>query len=121
MCRRWLNRSWTVKFIESLLASLSRPSDIPLFLAVLKRTRSLLEESGTRFVIVFWDQNELARVTMKILKAKQFDVIALSSVIPESDLRKHPLTQLDRHPSPETNKAIAMYLWKNVGGRALAQ
>jgi hypothetical protein len=115
ICRRWLDKSWTVKFIENHCASLSRPSDIPLFLAVLKRTRSLLEENGTRFVIVLWDQNELAKTMMKTLRANQFDVVALSSVVPESDLRKHPLTQLDRHPSPATNKAIATYLWEQVG------
>jgi len=117
--RHWLDRSWTVKFIESHFASFSRPSDIPLFLAVLKRTRSLLEKNGTRFVIVLWDQNELAKEMLKTLRANGFQVIALSSIVSASDLKKHPLTQPDRHPSPATNKAIATYLWDQVGERSV--
>jgi hypothetical protein len=120
-CRRWLDKSWIGKFIENHLVKLSQPSDIPLFLAVLKRTRSLLEENGTRFVIVLWDQNELAKTMMKALRANQFDVIALSSIVTERDLKKHPLTQLDRHPSPATNRAIATYLWERVGERLVAE
>jgi hypothetical protein len=119
--RHWLDKSWTVKFIEDHFGDFSRPSDMPLFLAVLKRTRSLLEENGTRFVIVLWDQNELAKVMIKTLRENQFDVIALSSIVPEDDLKKHPLTQLDRHPSPATNKAIATYLWEQVGKRLVAE
>jgi hypothetical protein len=119
--RHWFDRSWTVKFIESHFASFSRPSDIPLFLAVLKRTRSLLEKNGTRFVIVLWDQNELAKEMIKTLRANGFQVIALSSIVSESDLKKHPLTQLDRHPSPATNKAIATYLWDQVGERFVVE
>jgi hypothetical protein len=119
--RRWFNQSWTVKFVDNHFARLSRSSDIPLFLAVLRRTRSLLEKSGTRFIIVLWDRNELARTMMKTLRANRFDVIAISSVVPEGARKGHPLTQLDRHPSPETNKAIAMYLWKNVGTPSLVQ
>jgi len=113
--RRWVDKSWTGKFIEGHFPKLSQPSDIPLFLAVLKRTRSLLEQNGTRFVILLWDQNELAKTVLRTLRANQFDVIALSSIFPESDLNKHTLTQLDRHPSPATNKAIATYLWEQVG------
>ena len=115
MCRRLLDKSWTIRFIDNHFAKLSRLSDLPLFLAVLKRTRSLLGENGTRFVVVLWDQNELARAMMKSLRASQFDVIALSSIFPEKDLTKPPITQLDRHPSPATNKAIARYLWEQVG------
>jgi hypothetical protein len=114
-CRRWLDRSWIVRFFESHSEKLSQPADIPLYLAVLKRTRSLLEENGTRFVIVLWDQNVLAKTMMKALRANQFDVVALSSIVPESDLKKGLLTQLDRHPSPATNEEIAAYLWKRVG------
>jgi hypothetical protein len=121
LLRRWFNESWTVKYVDDHFATLSRPSDIPLFLAVLRRTRSLLEKNGTRFIIVLWDQNELAKTMMKTLRANRFDVIALSSVVSEEAKKVHPLTQLDRHPSPETNKAIAMYLWRNVGERSLAQ
>jgi len=116
--RRWLKKSWSVKFVDDHFAGLSLPSDIPLFLAVLKRTRFLLEENGTRFIIVLWDQNQLARTMMNTLRANQFDVIALSSVVAGSDLGRRPLTQLDRHPSPETNQAIAMYLWRNIGERS---
>jgi len=90
---------------------------MPLFLAVLRKTRALLEENGTRFVIVLWDQNELAKAMIKTLRANGFEVIALSSIISGSDLKNHPLTQLDRHPSPATNKAIATYLWEQVGER----
>jgi hypothetical protein len=79
-CRHWLDRSWTGKVIENYFAGLSRPSDIPLFLAILKKSRSLLEENGTRFVIVLWDQNDLAKTMLKALRANQFDVIALSSI-----------------------------------------
>jgi len=104
-----------VKFFETHSAKLSRPSDIPLFLAVLKRTRALLESNGTRFVVVLWDQNELAKIMMKTLKANQFDVVALSSVFPESDMKNGLLTQGDQHPSPATDKAIAAYLWKRIG------
>ena len=120
-CRRWLDRSWTGKFIENHFVKSSRPSDIPLFLAVLKRTRTLLEENGTRFVIVLWDQNELAKMMMKTLRANHFDVIALSSIVAKSDLKKHPLTQLDRHPSPAANQAIATFLWEQAGARMLAE
>ena len=104
-----------MKFFETHSAKLSRPSDIPLFLAVLKRTRALLESNGTRFVVVLWDQNELAKIMMKTLRTNQFDVIALSSVFPESDMKNGLLTQGDRHPSPATDKAIAAYLWKRIG------
>jgi len=120
-CRHWLERSWTVKFIESHFARFSRPSDIPLFLAVLKKTRALMEKNGTRFTIVLWDQNELAKAMVETLRANGFDVIALSSIVSASDLKKHPLTQLDRHPSPATNKAIATYLWKRAGERLVAE
>ncbi len=113
--RRWIAESWTVKYFDDHFAELSRPSDIPLFLAVLKKTRALLEKSGTRFVIVLWDQNDLAREMMKTLKENRFEVIALSIVLPDEQRKGHPFTQLDRHPSPETNKALATYLWKNVG------
>lgn len=115
MCRRLLDESWTGKFIDNHFAKLSRLSDLPLFLAVLKRTRTLLGENGSRFVVVLWDQNELGKAIMKSLRANQFDVIALSSIFPESDLTKPPITQLDRHPSPATNKAIARYLWEQIG------
>jgi hypothetical protein len=115
--RRWTAESWAVKYFDDQFAELSRPSDIPLFLAVLKRTRALLEKSGTRFVIVLWDQNDLARKMMKTLKENRFDVIAVSIVLPDEERKGLPLTQLDRHPSPETNKALATYLWKNVGER----
>ncbi|HEV3114742.1 MAG TPA: hypothetical protein VGY99_30010 [Candidatus Binataceae bacterium] len=114
--RRWLDKSWTGKFIENYFANLSRPSDIPLFLAVLKKTRSLLEQNGTRLIIVLWDQNELAKTMLKTLRANQFDVIALSSIFPDGDLKTQSLTQADRHPSPATNQAIATYLWEHVGG-----
>ena len=119
--RRRFNESWAVKYFDARFAKLSRPSDIPLFLAVLKRTRTLLEKSGTRLIIVLWDQNDLARTMMKALRANRFDVIALSSVVSEEARKGHPLTQLDQHPSPETNQAIAMYLWRNVGGPSLPQ
>jgi hypothetical protein len=114
-CRRSVDKSWTWKFVEAHFSKLSEPSDIPIFLAVLKKTRSLLEENGTRFVIVLWDQNELARTMMRVLRENQFDVIALSSIFPGSDLTKYPITQLDRHPSPAANKAIATYLWRQIG------
>ena len=117
--RRWLDRSWIVRFFESHFERLSQPSDIPLYLAVLKRTRTLLEDHGTRFVIVLWDQNELADTMMKTLRENQFDVIALSSIFPKSDLKNGLLIQLDRHPSPATNKAIARYLWERVGERSV--
>jgi hypothetical protein len=119
-CRHWLDGSWIVKFTETHFASFSRPSDMPLFLAVLRRTRTLLEENGTRFVVVLWDHNELAKAMIKTLRANGFEVIALSSIFPDSDLKKHPLTQLDRHPSPATNQAIATYLWEQVGERLAA-
>ena len=104
-----------MRFFENHSEKLSQSSDLPLYLAVLKRTRTLLEENGTHFVIVLWDQNELANAIMKALKANQFDVIPLSSVFPVSDLRNGLLVQLDRHPSPATNQEIAAYLWKQVG------
>ena len=104
-----------MKFVQEHFSRLSQPSDIPLYLAVLKKTRALLKENGTRFVIVLWDQNDLARTMMNTLRANQFDVIALSSIVPQSELAKYQLTQLDRHPSPTTNQAIATYLWKQVG------
>jgi hypothetical protein len=113
--RRWLDRSWIVRFFESHSEKLSQPSDILLYLAVLKRTRTLLQQNGTRFVIVLWDQNELAKTMMKALRANQFDVIALSSIFPQYDLKNGLLTQLDLHPSPATNEKIAAYLWKQVG------
>ncbi|MGA6973726.1 MAG: hypothetical protein WBY93_19010 [Candidatus Binatus sp.] len=115
VCRHWLDKSWTVKLFENHFARLSQPSDIPLLLAVLKKTRSLLRENGTRFVIVLWDQNDLASTMMNTLRANQFDVIALSSIVPKSELTKNQLIQLDRHPSPATNQAIARYLWQQVG------
>src|SRR5580704_16599247 len=118
-CRRWLDRSWIVRFFESHSERLSQPADIPLYLAVLKRTRTLLEDHGTRFVIVLWDQNELADTMMKTLRENQFDVIALSSIFPKSDLKNGLLIQRDRHPSPATNKAIARYLWERVGERSV--
>ena len=104
-----------MRFFENHSEKLSQSSDLPLYLAVLKRTRTLLEENGTHFVIVLWDQNESANAIMKALKANQFDVIPLSSVFPVSDLRNGLLVQLDRHPSPATNQEIAVYLWKQVG------
>jgi len=120
VCRRWLDKSWTVKLFESRFEKLSRPSDIPLYLAVLKRTRSLLEENGTHFVVVLWDQNDLARTMMNTLRANRFDVIGLSSIVPGTESAGTTLTQLDRHPSPATNKAIAMYLWQHVGQQFVA-
>ena len=119
--RHWLDKSWTVKFIGNHFARLSRPSDIPLFLAVLKRTRFLLERDGARFVIVLWDQNELAKAMMKALKENHFEVITLSSIASHSDLKKSSLIQLDRHPSPAANKAIAAYLWEEVGKQWVAK
>jgi hypothetical protein len=109
-----------VKFAESHFARFSRPSDMPLFLAVLKKTRSMLDKDGTRFVIVLWDQNDLAKEMVKTLKENGFEVITLSSIFAESDLKRCPLTQTDRHPSPATNKAIATYLWERVGQRLTA-
>jgi hypothetical protein len=113
--RRWFSGSWTIRFLGNYFARLSRPADLPLFLAVLKRTRFLLEESGSRLVIVLWDQNDLAKAIMRTLSANHFEVIEVSAVVAESDLTKPPITQLDRHPSPATNQAIARYLWKMVG------
>ena len=108
-----------MRFFENHSEKLSQPSDLPLYLAVLKRTRTLLEDHGTRFVIVLWDQNELADTMMKTLRENQFDVIALSSIFPKTDLKNGLLIQLDRHPSPATNKAIARYLWERVGERSV--
>jgi len=45
---------------------------------------------------------------MKALRANHFDVIGLSSIVPESDLKNGLLVQLDRHPSPVTNQEIAL-------------
>jgi hypothetical protein len=118
--RHWVDTSWTGKFIEDHFVNGSQPSDIPVFLTVLKRARSLLEKEGTRFVVIVWDQNELAKTMMKTLRANQFDVIAISSIFAGRDLEKHPLEQLDRHPSPATNKAIATYLWERIGARPVA-
>jgi hypothetical protein len=120
ICRFWLDKSWTVKFLENHFGNFSRPSDLPLFLAVLKRTRSLLAANGTRFVIVLWDQNELAKQMTNALRANKFDVVALSSIVSERNLKKHPLMQPDRHPSPAANQAIGAYLWEQVGERLLA-
>ena len=119
--RHWFDQSWTGKFIENHFVGSSSLSDMPLFLAVLRRTRSVLERNGTRFVIVLWDENELAKTILNSLRANEFDVIALSSIIPENQRKGHPLTQLDRHPTPMTNEAIATYLWKQVGMRLLAE
>ena len=113
--RRWMDRSWIVRFFESHSGKLSQPSDIPLYLAVLKRTRTLLKQNGTRFVIVLWDQNELAKTILKALQANQFDVIPMSSIFKVSDLKNGLLIQRDLHPSPSTNEEIAAYLWKQVG------
>src|SRR5277367_1871828 len=44
--RQWLNKSWTVKFVEDRLTRLSQPSDIPLYLAILEKTRALLTRNG---------------------------------------------------------------------------
>ena len=117
----WLEKSWTVRFLEKHLTEPSQPSDIPLFLAVLKRARSLLEEGGTEFVIVLWDQNELARVLLEALRAEQFKVITLSSIVPNADQTKNPVTQFDGHPSLATNRVIAAYLWKQLGEHILEQ
>lgn len=119
--QRWLNQSWIVKFVQDHFARLSRPSDIPLFLAVMNRTRDVLRQDGTRFVIVLWDQNELAEQTITALRKNKFDVIAVSSIFAATAGKQRSVIQLDRHPSPETNKAIAMYLWKNVGQPTLAR
>jgi hypothetical protein len=117
----WLEKSCTVRFLEKHLTEPSQPSDIPLFLAVLKRARSLLEESGTEFVIVLWDQNDLARVLLEALRADQFKVITLSSIAPNADHTKNPVTLSDGHPTPAANKVIATYLWKQLGQRILEQ
>ncbi|MGH7840761.1 MAG: hypothetical protein ACREQT_04500 [Candidatus Binataceae bacterium] len=119
--RQWASQCWTIKFIEEHFARLSRPSDVPLFLAVLKRTRTLLEQRGTRFVIVLWDQNELGNSMVRTLRANHFDVIAVSSIVNEGDQKNHPLTQLDRHPSAAANRAIATYLWHHVADRSKAK
>jgi hypothetical protein len=54
------------------------------------------------------------------LRANKFDVVALSSIVSERNLKKHPLMQPDRHPSPAANQAIGAYLWEQVGERLLA-
>jgi hypothetical protein len=54
---------------------------------------------------------------MKILMANHFDVVAVSSIAAENKFGERSLTQLDRHPRPETNEAIAQYLWDRVGER----
>ena len=117
----WLEKSWTVRFLEKHLTEPSEVSDLPLFLAVLKKARSLLEESGTEFVVVLWDQNDLARVLLEALRAEQFKVIPLSSIVPNADQTKNPVTLSDGHPSPAANKVIAMYLWKQLGQQILEQ
>jgi hypothetical protein len=108
-----------VRFLEKHLTEPSEVSDLPLFLAVLKRARLLLEEGGTEFVIVLWDQNELARVLLDALRADQFKVITLSSIVPMADQTKNPVTQFDGHPSPAANRVIARYLWKQLGEQIL--
>lgn len=113
--RAWIDQSWTGRFLESRLVAPSEPSDIPLFLAVLERTRALLAQDGTRFVVVMWDQNPLAAQLMRALQAHQFEVIAISSIFPSRDLQGAPLVQADHHPTPATNRAIAAYLWEHVG------
>lgn len=114
---RWLDESWTVKYLEDHFAKLSGTSDLALFIAVVKKTRTLLEQNGTRFVIVLWDQNELARTMLKALQANHFEVITVSSMVAASEPGKPWLIQIDRHPSPQANEAIAMQLWKNVAER----
>lgn len=114
-CRHWFDRSWTGRFFETHFAKLSRRCDIPLFLAVLRRTRSLFEKNGTRFVVVLWDRNELGAEILKVLRANHFEVIPLSTIIAETGLEDFALTQADQHPSPAANKAIAGYLWDRVG------
>jgi hypothetical protein len=118
--RRWLSRSWAMKFVQERFSRLSQPSDIPLYLAVLKKTRALLAHNGTRFAVVIWDQNQLAKTVMDTLKANQFEVIPVSSIVSQYNLGKHPLIQPDRHPLPATNEAIANYLWKRLGERLLS-
>jgi hypothetical protein len=120
-CRRWFDQSWTGKLVENHVVKSARPSDIPLFLAVLKKTRFLLRENGTRFVIVLWDQNQLGKTLLKTLRANGFEVIGLSSIMPEADLNRPPLVQLDGHPAPATNRAIARYLWEQTGEKLLTK
>jgi hypothetical protein len=115
--RQWLNKSWTVKFVEDRLTRLSQPSDIPLYLAILEKTRALLTRNGTRFVVVIWDQNQLAKAMINTLMANQFEVIPVSTIVSQYNLGKHPLIQPDRHPLPAANEAIANYLWMRVGAR----
>jgi hypothetical protein len=45
----------------------------------------------TRFVILLWDQKELAK-TMETLRASQFDVIAVFSVVAKGGMRTQAFT-----------------------------
>jgi hypothetical protein len=114
-------RTWTGRFLESYLAAPSKPSDIPLFIGVMERTRALLNRDGTRFVVVLWDQNPLAAQLMRALGAHHFEVIAVSSIFPGRDLQSAPLVQSDRHPTPASNRAIATYIWEHVGAEIAAR
>ena len=111
----WLDKSWIMRFVENYFPGFSRPSDIPLFLAVLNKSRRLLAANRTHFVIVMWDQNELGKTIVRTLRENRFDVIGISSIIDGAGENNIPLTQLDGHPSAAANKAIASYLWEQVG------
>jgi len=115
-------RSFLFRFLEdtfimsSVMSGHFDPTDIPLYLAILERTRAeLTKRYQARFVVLFWDERAGDTLTDQILQGLQerhFEVIALSQIIPdiESDKRAYILSEFDLHLNARAYALIGTYL-----------
>jgi hypothetical protein len=115
-------RSFLFRFLEDtfimsgIMSGHFDPADIPLYLAILERTREeLASRYQARFVVLFWDDREGDTLTDQILQGlreKHFEVIALSQIIPdiESDKRSYIFSEFDLHLNARAYELIGTSL-----------
>ncbi len=114
----YLKDSLLYKFIRTHLlhSTLLDSKDIPLYLKILARAKSELENTyGAQFLVLFWDKGSgytLANQIVQQLDQGQFQVIRVSQIIPNIQTNREAfiLSPDDPHPNARAHRLIGEYL-----------
>jgi hypothetical protein len=115
----FLKDSLLYTFIRTHLLRLTSldSEDIPLYLKILGRAKSEIENTyGAHFIVLFWDRGrDVALYADQIihqLNQDEFQVNRISQIIPDIQTNEEAfiLSPYDPHPNPRTNRLLGEYL-----------
>lgn len=121
--RKILKKSQIVTYLNNRSENdedLVRTNDIPLFVAILKQTRSEVDRrfGSGRFLVLFSDDGNTVGEEIKTQLADAgVDVLATEQVIPDiyENAKVYELSPLDPHPNAAYNGLMAHYLVEHAG------